>query len=135
MLAYNVTHADLDRALWHASQLYDGNLIWNREPEPSGRGLRFTLRCTSSREPGHRRAVGGRRQRLVAACWHAHRDFLRALFTEAPKARVVTAVADYRGRDGFEALFPTTAHRNIGSMFAPVAMADACDCVAPIGDE
>ncbi len=129
MIAFDTTIAQLERALWHATQLYDGNLIWNRAPEPVGRALRFTLRVISSKEPGHRVSASAfTHRRLVAACWHAHRDFLRALFAEAPEARVKTAVADYRGAAGFEQTFPGTAKRNIGSLFSPVRMADACEC-------
>ena len=131
MLAYHVTQANLEQALFHASKLYDDNLIWNRAPEHGpGTALRFTLRCKSSREPGHRMSASpfSPSRHLVAACWHAHRDFLRALFHEAPDARVKTAVADYRGQEGFERTFPGTAGRNIGSIMAPVAMADACEC-------
>lgn len=129
MLAYHVTQHDLDRALYHTSKLYDGNVFWNRHPERRGNAFRFTLRCVSSRGPGHRMTVRAKPHRLTAACWHVHRDFLRALFAMVPSARVKTAVADYRGREGFEKTFPDTAHRNIGSMMAPVAMADACECM------
>lgn len=135
MLAYHVTLGDLEQAMYDTSVLYDNNVFWNRFPERRGNAFRFTLRCVSSRGPGHRMTARVKPHRLIAACWHVHRDFLLSLFNKVPAARVVTTVADYRGREGFERTFPATAHRNIGSIAFPVTMVEACECnPTPVGD-
>lgn len=60
---------------------------------------RFTLRCVSSRGPGHR--IGRKGQRLACACWHVHYAVLDAIFRLAPEARIKTALATYAGREEF----------------------------------
>ena len=87
--------------------------------------LRGRLLPKSSRQNGARRSWSGRR--LKAACWHAHRDYLRALFAECPDAVVVTALARYTA-DTFEDVYPGTATRNVGSMVQPAYMDELCDC-------
>ena len=76
--------------------------------------------------PGARRSHSGRR--IAASCWHAYRDVLAAIFDANPDARVYTAMAKYRGRDGFLASYPATAHKNVGSQFEPAYMPELCDC-------
>lgn len=76
--------------------------------------------------PGARRSATGRR--LKAACWHAYRDVLAAVFDLNPEAKVYTAMAKYIGRDGFYVQYPKTAHTNIGSMAVPAYMPELCDC-------
>lgn len=100
-----------------------------------GRVERFKLRAVESgartlpsgySAPGARRSSSG--MRTVAACWHAHRDILRAVFEAFPRATIVTAMARYDGLEGFEATYPSTAYRNIGSMMQPATMPTLCDC-------
>jgi hypothetical protein len=81
--------------------------------------LPYVYQRTSARHDG---------RRVAAVCWHGHRDFLRALFRLCPDAVVRTAIAVYRGAEGFEETFPATAHRNIGSAYMPCTMAEACLC-------
>jgi hypothetical protein len=81
---------------------------------------------TSSRSHGARRSWTGRR--IKAACWHAHRDVLLALFLDHPEARVFTSMASYVGVEGFKATYPDTAYRNIGSELQPAFMPDLCEC-------
>lgn len=76
--------------------------------------------------PGARRSWSGRR--IQAACWHAYRDGIRAVFDRNPDARVYTGMAKYIGVQGFEDNYPATANRNIGSMIQPAYMPDLCDC-------
>jgi hypothetical protein len=64
----------------------------------------------------------------AALCWHGFRDFFRAVFAIEPSARFVTSLATYDGAADFERVFPDTSGKNIGSQFAPVAIADACRC-------
>lgn len=67
-------------------------------------------------------------RRVAAVCWHGHRDFMRAVFALDPNARFKTAVADYKGSDHFEEIFPATGHRNVGSMMYPAFAKDVCTC-------
>lgn len=108
------------------SEKYAGNLIFNREPERTGNFISFTLRVEDSRGPGARRSHSGRR--LPSACWHAHRDVMSLIFATNPRAILVSAMARYEMREGFERLFRATGQQNIGSMMQPLAMQDACDC-------
>lgn len=76
--------------------------------------------------PGARRSWAGRR--MAVACWHAHRDVLTRLFETHPDAVVITAMARYVGKAGFENSYPGTAYTNIGSMMNPAYMPELCDC-------
>lgn len=105
---------------------YDGNIRFNREPETKGNFVLFTLTVRSSRDKGAKRSNTGRR--IAACCWHAHRDVMIAIFNVNPEALLVTAMARYEGRDGFERNYPATGDANIGSAFAPMCYADACEC-------
>jgi hypothetical protein len=110
---------------------FNGNVtLKSLSPIPATRrtteGANFTLRVESSREAGARRSTSGRR--LAAACWHAHRDVLRAIFDAAPNARIRSAFADYDGRDDFERSFPQTYHHNAGSVMMPASFGALCDC-------
>jgi hypothetical protein len=100
------------------SQTSDGG---KRVPWVRGRVLPVT-----SRSEGARRSWTGRR--VPAVCWHAYRDVLAALFEQRPEATVRTALAVYRGREGFEACYPETAYRNVGSQMQPAYMPELCDC-------
>lgn len=67
-------------------------------------------------------------RKAYAVCWHGHRDFMFKLFELDPNARLQTAMADYRGMEGFRATYPETAHKNVGSMMFPVSAQDECHC-------
>lgn len=112
-------------ALGEANRPYAGNLDFNRF-EPKRTHIVFTLRVKDSKAPGHRRGHSGRR--MVAACWHAHRDFMRAVFDAEPSAKIVSCMARYDGQEDFELKHGRTATQNIGSVMQPLCMADACDC-------
>lgn len=114
---------------------YSGNIKVNDYQEFSGNRFRVTIRAKVSgaatlpagySAPGARRSWNDRR--LTAACWHAHRDVLSAVFALNPDTKVYTAMARYIGRDGFEREYPATAYRNIGSWMQPCTMLDCCDC-------
>lgn len=111
------------------TQTYAGNLTADRNARSlyaDGSGVRTRVMVRSSREPGARRSWEGRR--LAAACWHAYRDALLAVFSADPDAVVVTAMARYEGLTGFLATYPGTAHKNVGSMMQPAFMPELCDC-------
>lgn len=104
----------------------DENIIFNREPERIGNFLHFTLRVVSSKGAFAKVSVSGRRS--VALCWHGHRDVMRVIFDRYPKALLVTAMARYDGREGFESEYPATGQQNAGSAFNPMPFAYCCEC-------
>jgi hypothetical protein len=71
-------------------------------------------------------------RRVNAVCWHGHRDFMRALFRRDRDARIKSYFSDYKGSDDFEATFPETGYRNVGSMMYPMQMREVCNCA--LGD-
>lgn len=138
MQLWGVTQDELSAIVGQVSRdLYDGNIRVGEGTQGGWRTVgkrvqhvRFALRVDSSKGPGHRVSASffnpGRR--LIAACWHAHRDVMAAIFEAFPEARLKTAFADYRGRDGFEADFEDTYFTNVGAQIAPVYIGDACEC-------
>lgn len=114
----------LQTALAAINGRYDCNIEVNQFGSADPR--RFTLRVKSSKGPGARRSRHGRR--TVSACWHVHRDFLTALFDLEPGVTVYTALAMYRGRDGFLRDFPQTAYTNVGSVMRNGYIVELCAC-------
>ena len=105
---------------------YDGNIVFKREPESSGNFVFFTLTVLKSANVGGRRSNTGRK--IAAACWHAHRDVMHAIFDLNPDAVLVSALARYEGQEDFLDKFPDTGYTNIGSQYQPLDMEDACEC-------
>lgn len=130
----------LEIALDTVNAKYAGNLMFDETGSNYHRGairprggsvLAFRLNVVNSHGPGHRMTPGmyGRKpHRLRAACWHAYRDFLAELFRMAPNAVVRTMWATYRGRDGFEMMFPATYFVNKGSGLEPHNYGVCCEC-------
>ena len=56
---------------------------------------------------------------------------LAEIFWEYPDPTVRTMYATYRGAAGFEATYPGTAERNVGSQMQPAYPPDLCDCGDP----
>lgn len=79
--------------------------------------------------PGQKRSASAfsNMRRVNAVCWHVYRDVLIALFDAHPAAKVKTAYAKYYGAEQFYALYPDTAHINVGSQVYPVSAAECCD--------
>ena len=109
-----------------SSESYDLGVIFAREPEWRGRWLHFTLRTVNGSSQGARRTNSGRK--LAKACWHAHRDVMRAIFDAFPDAELVTMLAVYNGADNFNALFQETGKYNLGSTANPCRADSACEC-------
>ena len=127
MKVKGITEQALRFAVESVSHLrYNGNIVFKREPDRKGNFLFFTLTVVNSRNKGGRRSHSGRR--VAAACWHAHRDVMRAIFETAPDAILVTALARYEGAADFADKFEATGDTNIGSAFNPLEMRYACDC-------
>ena len=90
----------------------------------AGTRFRGRIMARSSHGPGARRSWSGRR--LTAACWHVFRDVIRAALAEYPDAVFTTSLARYTAAN-FEATYPATGSRNIGSVMQPVTMPELCD--------
>ena len=121
-----ITIQELQQALKETNdRLYENNLKFNREPEQTGNWIHFTIRVKKCGDPG---THIGTHRRTFHACWHAHRDFMRAIFRKAPDAILHTGIASYYGSEGFEHEFPHTASQNIGSMMQPRQRQEACEC-------
>jgi hypothetical protein len=73
--------------------------------------------------------VNVQQRRIASACWHAHRDFMREVFTINPSAKIKTALATYDGKRDFERKFPRTAETYGMAGPAPIeGIGDACNC-------
>lgn len=116
---------------------YAANLTWKRRPEKCGKAYRCTLTVKTSYGPGSRRSLDHKSdvRRVAAACWHAHRDFMRMVFRANPDARIQTMLADYRGLEDFQAFFPVTGGTNVGSQAQPLAISEACNCAGCIAEQ
>jgi hypothetical protein len=124
MKAWNTTEQDIREAADEVGLAIHSDWSGNGITR-DGRALRFRLALGTDKE-NYRSIKRGRR--IAAVCWHGHRDFFRALYRRSPEARIKTALADYRGTDGFERDFPATGQGNVGSWAEPQAAQDACDC-------
>lgn len=122
-----LTENELRAIVAHVSQTwYAGNLVFKRQPEWRGNFLLFTLTVIASKNAGGRRSNTGRK--IAAACWHAHRDVMLAIFEQSPDALLVSALARYDGQPDFLNKYPATGYKNIGSIAVPLSMSQACDC-------
>lgn len=138
MIVTGVSREQLEAVVREVSDvLYDGNVTVNNISSLSAKRTRFTVRVRDSRGPGARRAASGRR--LVAACWHVHRDVLGALFDRYPGATVYSGLSDndgtfrrgevvYRGADDYGQNHGDTQYRNVGSLMSPATIGELCDC-------
>jgi hypothetical protein len=96
---------------------------------PKGRGIAFTLKTEGPR-PRYRRYNTNGRTVPGRVCWHGTRDFLRALYSRVPEAKVRTAMATYKNAADFERSYGATYYRQseyMGFMMqAPVNQPCAC---------
>lgn len=135
MLIRGVTEEDVRAALEVADYGYR-NLCFSQGPEPiSENRLSWQLKLgvEDLDGPGCRRSAPQvwrffRRHRIRSACWHAHRNYLYALFERAPQARVTTSIASYQSYRDFLCHHSVTGDIGIGSIAAPYRLADACNC-------
>ena len=102
-----------------------GDNIMIKNLRKDGRGYRFTITVKDSSKQGARRSYTGRR--IAAACWHAYRDLILALF-DLGCERVQSCRADWHSRDHFLTTYEVTGNENIGSILQPLCYADACEC-------
>lgn len=128
MRVYGVTELQLREILAVVNKSrYRGNLEFTYLEIKGKRKqyLSFTLRVRDSKGMGARLSHSGRR--MVAACWHAHRDFMRELFHQFPSATLQSCQAKYQGEVHFLKTFDSTGDKNIGSMAQPLPYRMACD--------
>ena len=94
--------------------------------------ITFTLKVRDSKKAGHRvgfsRRKDGGRRRLKSACWHAHRDVMKAIFDMNPESVLKTAKVYYKGKDDFYEKFEDTGYGNIGSIMEPILYRELCEC-------
>jgi hypothetical protein len=95
-----------------------------------GKGMRFTLKTEGypprwGRRSGRANKDGSLRRIPGAVCWHGHRAFMRAVFELAPEARIQTGLADYRGKEHFEATHGATYGK--GNYYG-FSYGQVCDC-------
>jgi hypothetical protein len=126
MKLYGVTAEQLQVCLSETNKAYKGNLQFNYV-EPHRNHVQFTMRVRNSHGKGARLGHTGRH--IVAACWHGHRDLMRAIFEKHPNARLVSAQAVYNGKSDFLNKFESTGYKNIGSIMQPLYYHNACECV------
>jgi hypothetical protein len=132
---------DLQAALEVTNYAYRGNLRFSEEPKPvtaKGRSWRLKLGVEDLNRPGSRHWVprswwdkswwGPKVRYTYSACYHAHRDFLYAIFERAPYARVVTSLAAYEGFKNFEFTHRQAGRTNVGSFMKPTRFEDCCEC-------
>lgn len=105
------------------------NLDWKRLETvgPRRPHVEVTLKVKSSRGLYAKRGVGGRR--TVAACFHGHAAFMKAVFAIRPGALIKSTMATWDGAADFAERFEDVGERNIGSRMEPIAFRDSCSCV------
>jgi hypothetical protein len=107
---HGLNRTGLDFALALGNAKFAGNVRWAYEPKKRGRTFLVRLTSLDNDGPGVKVycwSQGGKR-RGPSCCWHAHRDFIRAVFSLNPDARVKTAFAMYRDKDNFEQTYERT---------------------------
>ncbi|QOI67642.1 hypothetical protein SEA_BEUFFERT_269 [Streptomyces phage Beuffert] len=128
----NVTNpSNIGTAILRTSELWGDNItsrgITSNMRRNGNYNARVRLVAHSSFGDGTRESASGRRGPWV--CWHAQRDFFRALFEIEPTATVRTGL----GKGGvtytagnFETTFPGTYNTNAGSLYYPREFGGLC---------
>lgn len=118
MQIWGITEIQASDALAYVEAEYPG-VIFNREPEKYGSGIRCTLRMETSRDHGAKMSeprniygeLVGTPRRTVSADWDVHGAFMAAVYNINPKARIKTALVDMRGVQDFIFHYPEGGHR------------------------
>ncbi len=126
MIIRNASLPLIDAALVNANSNFDNNIIFKRI-EKEGRGFRLTLRVKNSRGKGAKLGFDGKRH-TVAACFHAHKAFLKELYDLAPGAKTISSQAIFEGKTQFDANAHFVGQKNIGSVMRPLEYGQACNC-------
>lgn len=139
MLAVNVTQSDLHAALDLTNELFKGNIVFKSLFGVSKNRIRFTLKCHSYKEPGHRLHIRyddpfgkciERAKRSTSACWHVHGYFFDMLFKINPDAKIKSGSMVYAGvnRGWITKDSGNWIDTNIGSQMFPVYFSKSCEC-------
>lgn len=138
MKILGIEEHDLRAALDVANYAYKGNLSFKEGPEAlkgsNRRSWKVCLGVEDADGPGCQCFVQPSWRGLEAKghprllCYHAHRDFLYALFERAPRAWVDTTLAVYNGREDFVSRHQRVGCHLVGSFFRPVVFSDSCNC-------
>ena len=114
------TVQQLNDALQHVNDKFDGNICFKREPHQiSAKRAGFTLTVIDSAASGGR--IGNSGQRVAAACWHVHGEFFEYLFNQG----VTLIIA---GDKRMESHDDNWQDWNIGSNAQPMYYSEACSC-------
>jgi hypothetical protein len=127
MIISGITCSELAEAVAkvNAGDYNDNIVIENCEAKNlKGNRISVKLGTKNSYLHGSRVSWSGRHGRWL--CWHGFRDVFRAVYDINEDAVIRSAKAVYKGRDGFEAVYPTTADQNVGSLFQPAYMPEMC---------
>ena len=122
-----VTEDQLTEIIERVNAFHETCIYANFNPK-RGRFISFTLRLSNSRAPFHRLGASDAR-RMVAVCWHGHREVMDKLFFVYPHATLISIFARYNGREEFLAEHPSTAWRNMGSSIEPIDHEILCECL------
>lgn len=139
MIATNVTQLDLQAALDLTNELFKGNIAFKNITQISKNRVRFTLKCHSYKEPGHKLHIRyddpfgkciERTKRSTYACWHVHGYFFDMLFKINPDAKIKSGSMIHEGvnlgwitKDSGNWI-----DTNIGSQMFPVYFSESCEC-------
>jgi len=132
--SHKITPEMFDSIVYAVGLDYSYNLdpVNTKSLYADGTGVRGRVRAKVGAVGQHDLGAGARRsgssRRSPAACWHAYRDVLVGIFDADPDAVVVTALARYNGREGFQQTYRGTAHYNVGSRMYPESISTLCDC-------
>lgn len=125
MIVSNCTKKDIDLALDHIKQRFNGNVRLNNYQQLSNTGLRHrvTLRVNDSHGGGanlsrHMEQFGHKARHTTSACWHVHGYFFDALphGTKIYSRGKLTMAGDMW--DDF----------SVGSIAYPMYASDSCEC-------
>lgn len=139
MLAVNVTQDDLNTALELTNKLFSGNIAFKSLTYISKNRIRFTLKCVSFKEPGHRLHIKyddpfgkcvQKNKRSSYACWHVHGYFFDMLFMVNPNAKVKSGSLIHAGvnKGWITKDQGNWEDTNIGSQMFPLYFSESCDC-------
>jgi hypothetical protein len=128
MIISGITREEFEAvvAKLNAPAEYDGNIVIENLEVKNAKGTRLSVKLgtADSKRHGSRRAWSGRHGKWL--CWHGFRDVFRGVMAVNGDAVIRSAKAVYKGADGFEATYPSTADQNVGSMFQPAYMPEMC---------
>jgi hypothetical protein len=134
MIISGITREDLEAARDVASTTLGNELVFSEfESYRANRRHKVRLQVGDIDGPGARRhshmyLLGylTRPRRSRFACSHTYGHLFVAIFERCPRARIRTAMADYRGARDFLRKYPLVLDANVGSQMFPIRFGDEC---------